>query len=229
MVEIDKVVMWATAHRLLLLLSLAGVFTIIWLLKLRKHLKAKAWVVLLISVLHVVYGVFCVRIFAAIEGHPEAMSLYGAVFFMPIGYFIGAKIFKRPLSDVFDIFSICMIATLLLARINCLFAGCCKGRLISEGSALCWPTREIEIVYYIAFMAYFIPKVVKGKTHGEVYPLYLLSYGSLRFILEFFRESSYGKTIDWSHLWSLISIAAGLSVYVTLKHWKGKKSRNSGK
>ena len=229
MVEINKVMMWASDHRLLLLLALAAVFTMIWLLKLRQRLKAKAWVVLLISVLHVVFGVFCVRVFAAIEGHPEAMSLYGAVFFMPIGYFIGAKIFKRPLSDVFDIFSICLIATLLIARINCLFAGCCKGRLIAEGSVLRWPTREIEIVYYIAFLACFIPKVIKAKTRGEVFPLYLLSYGCLRFILEFFRESSYGRTIDLSHIWSLISIAAGLSVYVTMKQRKGQKSGSDGK
>ena len=207
-------------HHLLLLLALAAVFTVVWLLKQRQRLKAKVWVVLALSILHVVYGVLCVRAFAAIEGHPEAMSLYGAVFFMPIGYYIGAKVFKRPLSDVFDTFSICMIATLLLARINCFFSGCCMGRLIAENSSLRWPTREIEIIYYLAFVLYFIPKVNKYKTYGEVYPFYMLTYGALRFLLEFFRESSSGKTIDLSHIWSIICFSAGFAIYSTLRQKK---------
>ena len=47
------------------------------------------------------------------------MSIFGAVFFMPVGYYLGAKLFRRPLADVFDIFAVPMIFTLFCSRINC--------------------------------------------------------------------------------------------------------------
>ena len=225
--KINQIVLWLKGHSLLALLAAATVFTVCWLMKLRQRLRIKAPVVLLLSVLHVVYGVLCVRLFAMMEGSREGMSLYGAVFLMPIAYFFGAKVFKRSLSDVFDIFAICMIATLLFARVNCLCKGCCYGRLIAAGSTLRWPTREIEIIYYLVFLLYFIPKVHKGTTSGTVYPFYMLTYGALRFILEFFRESSYGKVIDLSHIWSLLSIAAGAAIYSTLRNEKKEKKKQS--
>ena len=157
------------------------------------------------------------------------MSLYGAVFLMPISYYFGAKVFKRSVSDVFDIFAVCMIATLLFARINCIIKGCCYGRLISEASTLRWPTREIEIIFYVVFLSYFIPRVHKETTFGTVYPFYMFNYGVLRFILEFFRESSSGKVIDLSHIWSLLSLAIGFAIYTTIRQNREKKPKKNSR
>ena len=67
-------------------------------------------------------GVLCVKAFAVAESGFDMskvgnMSLFGGVFIMPLFYFAGAKLFKRPSADVFDIFSVCMIFKLRNQRV----------------------------------------------------------------------------------------------------------------
>ena len=208
------------------MLSIAAVFTVFWIGKNRSRLSMPVWAVPIFSVLHVIIGVLFVRVFAFLESagqsSPGAMSLFGAVFFMPAAYFAGAKIFKRKTSEVFDIFSIGMILTLFCARINCLASGCCLGRVINGSEGLRWPTREAELVYYVIFLVLMIPRVRKGVTAGRVYPLYMLSYGCTRALLEIFRESSSKGIWHISHIWAFISIAIGASVYIEIKNRKGR-------
>ena len=179
-----------------------------------------------LSLFHVAWGVFCVKIFAVLEGNEPgagAMSLFGAVFFMPPAYWLGARLSKRSTAEVFDIFAICMIFTLLCARVNCLFAGCCLGRLISAQSALRWPTRELELVFYLIFLLRMAPPVWKGRSYGQVYPLYMLSYGVVRSILECFRVSSSSNLFHLSHVWALASVAVGAAFYAELKRGRERK------
>ncbi len=206
------------SHALLLILTFAALFTIAWLLAVRKRLNMPWYAAVLLGALHVVYGVFCVRVFARMEGAGSgSMSLFGAVFFMPVAYYLGAKLFKRPMAEVFDLFAVPMIFTLLCARCNCLIAGCCLGTFI-PGMELRWPTREVEVIFYAAFLIVFIPRVLKKKTHGEVYPFYMLSYGVLRFILEFLRVTDRTESLfHLSHVWALISAGIGLAFVLYLR------------
>ena len=209
---------WMHSHALLLILTFAALFTIEWLLAVRKRLNMPWYAAVLLGALHVVYGVFCVRVFARMEGAGSgSMSLFGAVFFMPVAYYLGAKLFKRPMAEVFDLFAVPMIFTLLCARCNCLIAGCCLGTFI-PGMELRWPTREVEVIFYAAFLIVFIPRVLKKKTHGEVYPFYMLSYGVLRFILEFLRVTDRTESLfHLSHVWALISAGIGLAFVLYLR------------
>ena len=136
---------------------------------------------------------------------------------MPIYYFAIAKIFKADVSKTFDIFTICVMFTLMCARVNCLHAGCCKGLIIPGTEGMRWPTREAEIIFYIIMLIWLGRKVKSGNTIGEIYPLYMFSYGIFRFIDEFFRESDYGGFIHISHIWSIVAFCLGLSVYVEIK------------
>ncbi len=207
-------------NRLLLLLGLAAVVTFVWLLQFRGRLRMKWYVALVLSILHVVYGVFCVKVFAVLEGNPVsngAMSLFGAVFFMPLAYWLGAKLTKRSAAEVFDIFAPCMIFTLMCARVNCLFAGCCQGREIPGLEPWRFPTRELEIVFYIVILAILVPRILSGKTYGQVYPLYMFSYGITRCVLEFFRVSSTDHLFHLSHIWALIAFSLGLALYAEIK------------
>lgn len=224
--------MWAfiSNNFLWIMLSISAVFTMIWLLMLRERLRLVWYMAIPIAVLHVIYGVFCVRVFARMEGAGNgAMSLFGAVFFMPIAYYIGARLSKRSVVEVFDIFTIPLVFTLMLARVNCLHAGCCLGRLIGS-TGMRWPTRETELIFYILFLAIMIPKVRKGKTQGTAYPIYMTSYGGFRLIIEFFREASTNTLFHLSHLWAITAIALGVSVYIkqrnkTIKRGLSDKKR----
>ncbi len=212
--------MWAfiSNNFLWTMLSISAVFTMIWLLLLRERLRMAWYMAIPIALLHVVYGVFCVRVFARMEGAGSgAMSLFGAVFFMPAAYYIGAKIARRNTADVFDIFTVPLVFTLMLARVNCLNAGCCLGRLIGS-TGMRWPTREAELVFYILLLAIMIPKVRRGKTQGTAYPIYMVSYGGFRLIVEFFREAATDSLFHLSHIWAVMALAVGLGIYIKQKN-----------
>ena len=219
---------WLSGHALLAILTFAAAATFVWLLAARKRLKMPWYVALILAILHVAYGVFCVRIFARMEGAGSgAMSLFGAVFFMPIGYWLGAKLFKRPPAEVFDLFAVPMIFTLMCARVNCLIAGCCAGRQITMTSPLRWPTREAELLFYVVFLALMAPRVRRDETKGVVYPLYLIAYGAFRAIVECFRVSSTNQVFHLSHVWALLALSLGLSIYAEMRKRSSKGKTKS--
>ena len=221
---------WLQDNALYLLLALGTIFNIFWLFRFQDRLKMKWWAILIISVLHTVYGVLTVMLFAFAESgfNPDSlgnMSIFGGVFLMPIAYFLGAKLFKRKPGEVFDIFTICMMFTLMCARINCIISGCCKGCLIFGSETARWPTRELEVVFYIVLLIIFGRRVKRNESHGELYPAYMFLYGIFRFITEFFRYSEHSAGIfHLSHLWALIAFGLGVSIYYELQS-KNKKTR----
>lgn len=223
----------------LLLLLLAGtVFTFVWTMLNRDRLRYKWYFAAPLAIAHTVFGVFAVTAFAALEnigrGLPFGlMSLFGAIFLMPIFYFALAKLTKRSTADVFDVFTVNMAFTLMCSRINCLDAGCCLGKCISGDSGPRWPTRELEIAFYVVILTILIFRILKKKNYGELYPLYMVSYGVFRFIIEFFREPGAGvqstSALHISHLWAILSVCIGLSLYIeiqkkhSIQHHGGKK------
>ena len=213
---LDLVFVWLEEHSLILLLLLGTIFNVFWLYGMRRQLQMKWYAVLILSVLHTIGGVCSVKAFAFLEtGDAGNMSLFGGVFFMPVLYFLGAKLSKRSTKQVFDIFTICMIFTVMCARVNCIISGCCAG-LVIPGTHIRFPTRELEIFYYIVMLILLIPRVKNGKNPGCIYPLYMSSYGVFRFIDEFFRTSSTGMLFHLSHIWAAIAFAAGLSIYIEI-------------
>lgn len=94
---------------LCVLLSIGFIGTAVWLILLRKRLNMAWYTAIPIAILHTVCGVLTVKAFAFLEtgfdkGSLGNMSLFGGVFLMPLAYWLGAKISKRPLDEVFDVF-----------------------------------------------------------------------------------------------------------------------------
>lgn len=212
---------------LLLLLLIAILVTFLWLLRFRERLHISRLTALLMAIGQEICGVICVMAFAKLEGSSiGAISIFGAVFFTPLPIWLNAKLIHRPAGELFDILAIPMIFTLLLTRINCLSAGCCYGVPIF-GSRLLWPTREAEMLYYAVFLFLMAPKVLKGETDGRVYPLYMGSYGIARGIIEFFRFSHGASSIfHLSHIWAILAIAIGFSIYFELTARGQKRKKN---
>ena len=212
---------WVKAHPLWALLFVAFLFTFDWLILNKKKLNVKWYAALILSALHVVIGVLLVKLFAFMEAGFDAekagnMSLFGAVFFLPVFYYLGALIFKRNRSNVFDVFAVAMVTTLMLARVNCLISGCCLGREIVEGG-MRWPTREAELVFYVIFLIVQIPRVIKGKTHGRAYPEFMVAYGAFRAVVECFRVSAATDGIlHISHIWAMISLILGILILLIM-------------
>ena len=212
----------------MLVFLFATTFVFCWLLYFRERLRINVVTALSLSVLSVLIGYISLILFARMEsigssGNGANYSLFGAVFIMPITFWIGAKVAKRDITSVFDIFTIPMIVALLFARANCLLTGCCAGLPISGTNGLHWPTRETEIIFYLIFIGHFAPKVLKKKTSGELYPWYMLTYGILRFILETLRVSSTNTIFHLSHLWAVVSFCIGMTLVLELNETKRRK------
>ncbi|MBE6682880.1 MAG: hypothetical protein E7595_01870 [Ruminococcaceae bacterium] len=210
---------WIVQNVLYILLAVATAFGYFWISQFKKQLRIKEWMALVLSVLHTVVGVVCVKVFAFLEsGEGGGMSLYGAVFFLPVIYYLCAKLFKRKVSDVFDVFTVCTVFTLLCARVNCITAGCCLGNVIPGTEGLRWPTREAELIFYIVLYFVLRTHIKKSKHNGKIYLIYMISYGVFRFIVEFFRESFHTIVGPFhiSHIWSLVAIIVGTAIYYML-------------
>ena len=183
---------------------------------------------LLLSVLHTVLGVLSVKVFALFEtGNFSNMSLFGGVFFMPLFYWGVAKLAKQKAADVFDVFTICLVFTLMCARLNCIISGCCLGAHIPiEGlTHLRFPTRELELLFYVLLLSRLWRKVLSGSARGMIYPIYMISYGIFRFVTETLRFSDRTDSIlHVSHLWALLSLGIGISIYGELQ----KKEKKTG-
>ena len=207
------------SNPLIWILLAATSLTFWWLLHFRKRLGLRTVWILVLSICHTLIGTASVKLFAALEGAPGGMSIYGAVFFLPVFCLTVSLVLKINVSEAFDLLTIPAISTLALARINCLISGCCSGIYI-ERLGIEFPVREIEIIYYFLFWNFFGIKVLKKKSEGKVYPYFLLSYGFLRFALEFVRNNTpiFGS-FHFAHIWSAISVLAGVAIliYITTK------------
>ena len=219
---------WLSDHALMLLLGCGTLFNVYWLHRCRERLHLRWLSVLLLSVLHTVLGVLSVKVFALFEtGDFSNMSLFGGVFFMPLFYWGVAKLAKQKTADVFDVFTICLVFTLMCARLNCIISGCCLGAHIPiEGlTHLCFPTREMELLFYVILLSQLWRKVLSGSARGMIYPIYMISYGIFRFVTETLRVSNRTDSIlHISHLWALLSLGIGMSIYGELR----KKEKKTG-
>ena len=219
---------WLTDHALILLLGCGTLFNVYWLHRCRERLHLRWPSVLLLSVLHTVLGVLSVKVFALFEtGNFSNMSLFGGVFFMPLFYWGVAKLAKQKTADVFDVFTICLVFTLMCARLNCVISGCCLGAHIPiEGlTHLRFPTRELELIFYVLLLSRLWRKVLSGSARGMIYPIYMISYGIFRFVTETLRFSDRTDSIlHISHLWALLSLGVGISIYGELQ----KKEKKTG-
>lgn len=219
---------WLSDHALILLLGCGTLFNVYWLHRCRERLHLRWLSVLLLSVLHTVLGVLSVKVFALFEtGDFSNMSLFGGVFFMPLFYWGVAKLAKQKTADVFDVFTICLVFTLMCARLNCMISGCCLGAHIPiEGlTHLRFPTRELELLFYVLLLSRLWRKVLSGSARGMIYPIYMISYGIFRFVTETLRFSDRTDSIlHISHLWALLSLGVGISIYGELQ----KKEKKTG-
>lgn len=221
---------WLTDCALFILLGCGTLFNVYWLHRCRERLHLRWLSVLLLSVLHTVLGVLSVKVFALFEtGNFSNMSLFGGVFFMPLFYWGVAKLAKQKAADVFDVFTICLVFTLMCARLNCMISGCCLGAHIPiQGlEHLRFPTREMELVFYVILLSRLWRKVLSGSARGMIYPIYMISYGIFRFVTETLRFSDRTDSIlHISHLWALLSLGIGISIYGELQ---GKKKKTGGR
>ncbi len=205
----------------------ACVFTFLWLWKFRRKLGFSKPAAAIVTALIMALGFFSIKAFSVIEMLSleglGKMSLFGAIFIMPLFIYLIAKALKIDKYAFFDITSICLVFTIICGRANCIIYGCCKGIPFFGNENFLWPQREMEIAFNTIMLFILGYIAIKEKTNGEVYPVYALSYGIFRFLIEFVREAETEAFIHPGHICALISICIGISGLVYLKKFRFRK------
>lgn len=157
-----------------------------------------------------------------LEGRP-LLSLLGGKTILGglLGGYYGVEAAKRatgyqaPTGDLFASF---VPLSCALGRIGCLFADCCTGIPIElpwTGARVVWPAAEVELVFNLVMVALFTVLRRCGRFKTQHFHLYLISYGTFRFIHEFLRER---RMLVWYlsgyHLLAVLVMIFGVERYI---------------
>jgi len=122
-----------------------------------------------------------------------------------------------------DWFALAVPASIAMGRIGCLYAGCCLGDICAPDQLGAfrdvtgnprWPAVPLELVFQLIFIAVVFPLARRHAGRGQLFHLYLVTYGVFRFWHEFHRATP--------ELWlGLSGYQFGALGLVMLGGWRG--------
>ena len=207
-----------------------GVLAAIFMLAARSRMYgANTVMVIKVTVAFVLSGYLGAKILYIIENWGQdfssylsfgGLSLFGAVFGMPLCSFFFAKILRMDRKQYMDYIIPAALALLGCVRLGCFIKGCCGGITVwLDKRPLIIPTQLIESSLDFFFMAILVNLEFRRKLTGKHYTVFFLGYGVYRFLLEYIRKTtatSWGLTNG--QLLSLLCIVIGvISVIINLK------------
>lgn len=194
----------------------------------------RSWQAVLICLMFSVFSVLSAIVFAGFESLLDgngfvfdAISTYGIYFICPFLIILTAKAFKLDTGKLMDVYALYAPVSLFFLRINCLISDCCGGVQIGH-TGLFWPTRQLEMVFYVLIFLWLLHREKKGAFVGTAFPLFMTSYGVFRFIVEWVRETEESTAFHLAHWWSLAAFIIGISIYSELSnksYSRGKRAR----
>lgn len=212
------------------MMLLGFVFMLVLMLRRKKQYSLNTGQAILFTVCVMFSGVLGCKLLYILEhlGEPfewGGFSFFGAVFLVPVLMILFGKLFRLSPGKSTDAAAICVCAMIGTIRIGCFGNGCCGGRTTAGGFT--WPTQIMESIGDFVILYYLIRMEKEGKK--GLYPRFMVAYGVLRFIIEFFRATSEGKVLDEAHFLALISIAIGLSIVLSLLGLKKNSTKHNKK
>lgn len=161
-------------------------------------------------------------------GHPDRVrillsgkSIMGG---LPGGW-IGVEVAKKVLGyekATGDRFALMLPVSLTLGRMGCLAAGCCKGIPCRFGI---WPSVEVEIVFQLVSLGVLLGLRARDRAVGQHFHLYLMGYGTFRFVHEFLRATP--KPFLGISGYQIIAVVTALAAFVAYRR-RARASINVG-
>lgn len=145
------------------------------------------------------------------------LSLFGAIILVPIVATIVSLAFKTDVALLLDISAIQGLVLLVCVRTGCFISGCCGAQTIWMGERpIILPIQLIEVVFDLIVLYVCLCVERKVSVKGYLYPILLVGYGTVRFILEFFRKSALSSgVLNVSHILALFCATVGV-ICITL-------------
>ena len=196
----------------------------------RHQFTIPLWKLAVLAVLVALTGLFSTKIMSFVEsGSWKGTSFFGAVFLLPLWLIPIARLLRIPACHAIDITAPCVYTMLAVMKVKCLIVGCCRGRILwvnEEKEVIRFPSQWAELIAGLLLAGVMIYLICKGTKKGKVYPVSMIVYGIVRFILNWFRETTpFIWLLPAGNFWSLIAIAAGLIWLWYLKKHPQRKER----
>ena len=150
-------------------------------------------------------------------------GLIGGVGTFLIGYWIFHKKFKVTLFDFLSVVPPLILIAHAFGRMGCFFAGCCYGKVDYEHGMHfpdlpepVLPTMLYEAIFLFVMCAICSVLLLVFKFNYNM-PLYLVTYGIFRYVIEFYRGDDRGAFIGSmspSQFWSIVMVILGVALFV---------------
>ena len=153
------------------------------------------------------------------------VSFFGSVFLIPLVMPIIGLLFRLKLWETVDVCAPCVAIMVAFIRVGCWIGGCCGGWVMYIGDIyFAWPTQIMECIGDLLIAFWLVRVENREKWQGLLYPLLMISYSIMRFLLEFLRYTP-EKWLNLGHgQW--FSMAAILISVAWIKLHKSKLSLN---
>ncbi len=174
----------------------------------------KLWKVFPLTVLLTVFEFAGTMVLFYVEnGYFAGMSYYGGILLMPLYSILLAWLFRIPYQDFMDMCGTAAGGMLAVMRLQCVYFGCCKGIPIAlpSGGSFDFPSPIVELVTVLIIMCIVLMIGKNAKYHGKLFPIYLILYGSTRFVLNWFRAGNtpFVWILPPGNFWSVVAIGIG--------------------
>ncbi|MGI6152721.1 MAG: prolipoprotein diacylglyceryl transferase [Christensenellaceae bacterium] len=166
---------------------------------------------------------------------------YGACIGVVAMMFLYAKLYKVPAFKIVDTLIVSLPLAQAFGRVGCFMTGCCYGIpsqtlgvyfTASEVAPHGEPLLPIQLIEAAACLALFFVMLKMGRKprkDGHMLGIYLLGYGIIRFVDEFFRYDAIrgiAAGLSTSQWISIIAIAAGIYLLFFFRKKTQVKNQN---
>ena len=164
-------------------------------------------------------------------GHHNAIRVY---IWFPLVLLLTGKLFKIDWVTACEYITPSTCIVYGIARLGCLFTGCCYGIPASwgiesvEAGHRVFPVQLCEALtaLVIAAITIHLAKKRNYKPDGTLYPFMMILYGGTRLVWEFFADNTkifFG--LSELALWALLTLLIGIAWYSTVKEANRRKKK----
>lgn len=170
------------------MIGMVGVGILIYVLSRRKKENLSIPQAIVFALFCMVTGIVEVMLLSYLEwSRFGGKNVFGAILLTPVVMPFLCRVLKLTSSQTLDLCAVCLAIDIAFSKLGCFFGGCCEGIILYvSGIYFQWPAQIIGSIVGFIVTFWLLRIEAVGKWRGGVYPLFMIAYGLMRFILDRF-------------------------------------------